>query len=240
MDSSIVKAGEMAVRKGCIIAFVFLFSLAYSQVDVCAQDEFGDGLPFDPFTFELSFPSNFGGGTLIKELYRAEGVSAATAVADSFGTFFYIVSDREAVLASTGTTEWDALGTVTYPFFIYAVSPSGIPFVFAWGSLPLKAYPAGLMFDPANDGRLMVFVRTLAVDVENCSFLLFNADDSSTPAEPQDQPRSGILPSQSSNTGAWDLTGLEQCFYEKVSIIQISGQFAVLPEVVTYPGEDQP
>ncbi len=221
------------MRKPIVIVMMLLALLAFGPVPAFAQSPGEQDSPFAPYSFDLTFPAQFGGGTFVKDLFRAEGLSVATAVADSYGTLFYIISDRDTVLAGAGVADWEDLETETYPFYIYGITPSGIPFVFAWGTLPLKAYPAGLMFDPAQSGRLLIVIRTLAIDAVNCGFLILDGDGGSATTEPQSPVKSSTLPSPSPSTGAWDLTGLEQCFYEKASIIQVGGQFEALPQIVS-------
>lgn len=216
---------------------IFVVALVFGHSPAFAQDSFDQQeVPFAPFSVVLSFPEFFGGGTFVKELPSAEAVSVATAVTDTNGTLFYVISQRDTTLAATDVSEWADLETVTYRYFIYAVTPSAGLLQFCRGTLPLKSYISGLTFDPSNSGRLMVFIRTLAVNEETCGFLILG-EDSTASATKLKTPL--VVPAaDSSNTGSWDLSGLEQCFFEKLSIIQISGHFEILPYLEASPLND--
>ena len=211
------------------LVMIIMVVLLSGRLSASAQEPTEEQtVPFVPYSIDLSFPELFGGGTFVRELPASDAVSVATAVTDPYGSFYYLISERDAVLANTEVAAWNDLETVTYRFSIYVLTPTGGLLQFCQGTFPLKSYIAGLMFDPANSGRLLVLVRSLAVDEVTCGFLILDKADTTAPATKTRYP---TVVSAADSTGSWDLRGLEQCFFEKLSIIQISGRFDVLPQI---------
>ena len=214
------------VIKKLLIAFILLLLLPWSTGPVAAQGE----VPYDPYDLYI-FPSVispawFQVSPFINDVYRPEALSAPGTAIDQNGIMYYVVSDRDKMLTNTQIYQWDDL-LQPYEFWIIGITAQGERFMFAWGTLPLKSSIAGISFNPVSsyedimDGRLILFIKTLELDTTACPFLV-----------PLDVP--AVLPqkalNQTSSTGAWDLSALDSCFRENLSMLQIMGYFKRLPE----------
>jgi len=213
------------VKKSTILLLCAGLVLILFRAPVDAQTDPENESPFEPFTFELI--PGFNGNVFVNDLFSPQALSVATAATDLYGTFYYFTSERDKELAKIPYASWEDLENITYSFCIWVINTNGVKFPFAVGTLPLKSYPAGLMFDYANGGRLLLFIRTLAINEVTCDFLIEGSGESATPSAKQ--PKSITPVNEEAGDDAWDLTMLEECFIEKLSILQMSGPFDILP-----------
>ncbi len=215
------------MAKRLLVALILLLPLLFSAGPAAAQSE-APYFPYDLYIFpSIISPNWFHASPLVNEVYRPEAVTVPGTAIDQNGIMYYVVSERDAVLAATQIFEWNDL-LQTYDFTIVGITAEGQRFNFAWGRLPLKSYIAGITFNTlpgyegAIDGRMLLYIRTLELDETACPFLVpLNA--------PMALPKAIGTP-QTSSTGPWDLSAMESCFREGLSLLQITGYFERLPE----------
>lgn len=211
---------------------VVLISLLCCITSVQAQ---APEAPFALYDFRLVpnaiYPGWFQYSFLTTDVFRPEAVAVPTVAIDQNGLLYYVVSDRDTVLSTAVIDSLDDLEQ-PYQFWIYGIAANGQAFAFASGLLPLKSYIAGLTFNTiagaegVMDGRLLVYVKTLVIDEIACPFLI-SGGAGAQPALTI-QVRSAASLSTTGDTGAWDLSGLEGCFTEKLSVLQITGLYQYL------------
>ena len=116
---------------------------------------------------------------------------------------------------------YEEMEEIEYSVKISGISLLGEESSFAEARFPLKTSVAGIFYDSGNR-RLLMFLKTLDID-EDCPFI---APSLSVEKKGRDTflPKSSLSPK-----GAWDWSGPESCFHERVSIIAITGFGSVTP-----------
>lgn len=126
---------------------------------------------------------------------------------DQFGTIYCLKTERGRLIDENSVYTWEDLETIQYSVKITTINQYGEEDVFAEGTLPLKTNIAGILLDTRTK-RLLVFLKSLELN--------------------QDCPLASCVVTFSKETlkegtKAWDWSGLENCIYEKVSILQVTG-----------------
>jgi len=142
-----------------------------------------------------------------------------TVAVDYLGNLYFLTDDRASVLGEYESLTLAELGEITYTVKLIKLTPAGEESVFAEGKIPLKSSIAGLLFGMGRQS-LLIFLTSFDIDEEACPFL--SPENLTIELNPEDYSGEG------DGTTAWNWSGLEGCFFEKVSIIEISG-FRVIP-----------
>ena len=171
--------------------------------------------------FEFTEPG-FSEKVLKEELENGESilVNINTVAVDNEGNLYCLKSHLDTVLQEEAYT-WEEMEEIKYTLEIVTVNLEGEENVFARGKLPLKTSVAGILFD-WRKRRLLLFLKTLTIS-EDCPFfstsiLMENRDYVGKKSVSEEQQKN-----------AWNWTGIESCFYEKLSIIEITGFDWVTP-----------
>jgi len=165
--------------------------------------------------FETGFTEN-----VLKE--RVENdlfLDVNTVAVDNMGNLYFLTDDRASVLGEYESLTLAELGEITYTANLIKLTPRGEESIFAEGKIPLKSSIGGLLFGMGRQS-LLIFLTSFEIDEEACSFL--SPESLTIEINPEDYSGEG------EGTTAWNWAGLEGCFFEKVSIIEITG-FWVIP-----------
>jgi len=142
-----------------------------------------------------------------------------TVAVDNLGNLYFLTDDRASVLSEYESLTLAELGTIEYTAKLIKLTPQGNESVFAEGKIPLKNSIGGILFGMGRQS-LLIFLTSFEIDEEACPFL--SPESLAIELNPE-EPSEGNVGST-----AWNWSGLEGCFFEKVSIIEISG-FRVVP-----------
>jgi len=137
-----------------------------------------------------------------------------TVVVDIPGNVYFPTDDRASVLGEYESLTLAEMGEIEYTAKLIKLTPLGEESIFAEGKIPLKSSIGGLLFGVARQS-LLIFLTSFELDEEACPFL--SPDSLTIDLNPEDS--SG----ESQGTTAWNWSGLENCFFEKVSIIEVTG-----------------
>jgi hypothetical protein len=160
---------------------------------------------------------------LTEEVENGESIliNINTVAVDNHGNVFYLKSDLSRILEESESFTFEEMEEIEYSVKIAGIDLLGEESVFAEGKFPLKTSIAGMFFD-GGVRRLLVFLKTIEIN-EDCPFLSPNfsmeglGSRSSTPFEENQEKK------------VWNWSGLENCIYEKLSIIEITGFGRVTP-----------
>jgi hypothetical protein len=148
-------------------------------------------------------------------------VNINTVAVDNQGNLYCLKSDLDSILQENEAFTWEEMEEIKYTVKIVRINLEGEESVFAEGKLPLKTTIAGILFD-WRTRRLLLFLKTLSIS-EDCPFFssiisMGDGESGGPAAITEDQEKK-----------VWDWSGLENCLYEKVSIIEITGFEWVTP-----------
>jgi hypothetical protein len=141
-------------------------------------------------------------------------VSLATVATDSEGSLYYFSDDSASVIAGKQSINWAQMQQTMYTVTISKLRANGMESVFAQKDLPLNASIEGILFDTATR-RLLIFVKTLEVDEVTCPFIaasLFTLGSGSKTTNSGEQTK-----------GGWSWSGLENCFTQRFSVVEVTG-----------------
>jgi len=150
-------------------------------------------------------------------------VNINTVSLDNQGNLYYLKSDLESVTEEDDAHTWEEMNEIEYSVTLASISLDGEENILAEARLPLKKTVVGMLFD-WRLRRLLIFLETLAVS-EDCLPFLSSALSGEGLVEPGELRPS----SQESERKDWNWSGLENCFHEKLSIIEITGFMALTP-----------
>jgi hypothetical protein len=170
--------------------------------------------------FEFTEPE-FEEKVLTEQIENGESIliNINTVAVDQLGNVYYLKSDRERILDEGETYTYEEMQEIEYSVKIAAINLSGEESVFAEARFPLTTTVAGIFYAGGNR-RLLVFLKTLTL-VEDCNFV--DASLSRERETGKSPSKSSLSPFRDQETGAWEWSGLENCFFHKLSIIEITG-----------------
>jgi len=137
-----------------------------------------------------------------------------TVAVDNLGHVYFLTDDRVSVLGGYESLTLAEMGEIEYTANLVKLTPGGEEIILAEGKIPLKSSIGGILFGVGRQS-LLIFLTSFELDEEACPFL--SPDSLTITLNPEDSSEGN------DGTAAWNWSGLEGCFFEKVSIIEISG-----------------
>ena len=165
------------------------------------------------------FESGFTERVLKERVENDLFVDVNTVAVDNMGNLYFFTDDRASVLSEYDFLTLAELGEIKYTANLIKLTPQGEESIFAEGKIPLKSSIGGLLFGLGRQS-LLIFLTSFEIDEEACPFL--SPESLTIEINPEDYSGEG------EGTTAWNWSGLEGCFFEKVSIVEITG-FRVMP-----------